>query len=173
MPTSRIPGFYRLNPTERRGAIEGLAELDTGEVHALAATALSLESADLMIENVIGTFGLPLAVGVNFLVNAKDVVVPMVVEEPSVVAAVYALLLTMFIYGEVKVKDLPKILRETIEASVRVLFIIAAAAVGLWPDPNPNPIGPGLLFFLSFWPAVICIIIGIVRVRLHNRKRAA
>jgi hydroxymethylglutaryl-CoA reductase len=88
MPTSRIPGFYRLNPTERRGAIEAVAELDTGEVHALAATALSLESADLMIENVIGTFGLPLAVGVNFLVNAKDVVVPMVVEEPSVVAAV-------------------------------------------------------------------------------------
>jgi len=88
MPTSRIPGFYRLKPDERRGAIEAVAELETDEVQALQATALSLESANMMIENVIGTFGLPLAVGVNFLVNGKDVVVPMVVEEPSVVAAV-------------------------------------------------------------------------------------
>ena len=88
MPTSRIPGFYRLKPDERRGAIEAVAELETDEVQALQADALSLESANMMVENVIGTFGLPLAVGVNFLVNAKDVVVPMVVEEPSVVAAV-------------------------------------------------------------------------------------
>jgi len=88
MPTSRIPGFYRLKPDERRGAIEAVAELETDEVQALQATALSLESANMMVENVIGTFGLPLAVGVNFLVNGKDVVVPMVVEEPSVVAAV-------------------------------------------------------------------------------------
>jgi len=46
-----------------------------------------------------------------------------------------------------------------------LLFIIVAAAVGLWPDPNPNPVGPGLLFFFTFWPAVICIVIGVVRVR--------
>jgi hypothetical protein len=52
-------------------------------------------------------------------------------------------------------------------------FIIVAAAVGLWPDPNPNPIGPGLLFFFTFWPAVICIVIGVVRVRRSNRQRAA
>lgn len=50
-----------------------------------------------------------------------------------------------------------------------LVFIIVTAAVGLWPDPNPNPIGPGLLFFFTFWPAVICIIVGIVRVRLRNR----
>ena len=50
-----------------------------------------------------------------------------------------------------------------------LLFIILAAAVGLWPDPNPNPIGPGLLFFFTFWPAVICIIIGVVRVRRQQR----
>ena len=46
-----------------------------------------------------------------------------------------------------------------------LMFIIAAAAVGLWPDPNPNPIGPGLLFFFTFWPAIICIVIGVVRVQ--------
>ena len=46
-----------------------------------------------------------------------------------------------------------------------LLFIVAAAALGLWPDPNPNPIGPGLLSFVTFWPAVICIAIGVNRVR--------
>jgi hypothetical protein len=51
-----------------------------------------------------------------------------------------------------------------------LLFIIVAAAVGLWPDPNPNPIGPGLLFFFTFWPAVICIVIGVVRVKRGNRQ---
>ena len=46
-----------------------------------------------------------------------------------------------------------------------LLFIIAAAAVGLWPDPNPNPIGPGLLCALTLWPAIICLVVGVVRVR--------
>jgi hypothetical protein len=46
-----------------------------------------------------------------------------------------------------------------------LLFIIAAAAVGLWPDPNPNPVGPGLLFALTIWPAIICIVVGVIRVR--------
>ena len=46
-----------------------------------------------------------------------------------------------------------------------LLFIILAAAVGLWPDPNPNPIGPGLLAGLTFWPSVICLYVGIARVR--------
>ena len=46
-----------------------------------------------------------------------------------------------------------------------LLFIIVAAAVGLWPDPDPNPIGPGFLAFLTFWPGVVCLGIGISRVR--------
>jgi len=46
-----------------------------------------------------------------------------------------------------------------------LLFIIAAAAVGLWPDPDPNPIGPGLLAAVTFWPAAICIAVGVVRAR--------
>ena len=49
-----------------------------------------------------------------------------------------------------------------------LVFIVAAAALGLWPDPNPNPIGPGLLSFVTFWPAVICIAIGVIRVRGHK-----
>jgi hypothetical protein len=51
-----------------------------------------------------------------------------------------------------------------------LLFIILAAAVGLWPDPNPNPIGPGLLFFFEFWPAAICIVVGVLRVRRQDRN---
>jgi hypothetical protein len=43
--------------------------------------------------------------------------------------------------------------------------IVLLAAIGLWPDPNPNPIGPGLLFFFTFWPAVICVGIGVFQVR--------
>ena len=51
-----------------------------------------------------------------------------------------------------------------------LLLIIAAAAVGLWPDPNPNPVGPGLLAALTFWPAVICIVIGMARVKLRENR---
>jgi hypothetical protein len=43
--------------------------------------------------------------------------------------------------------------------------IIFLAAIGLWPDPNPNPIGPGLLFFVTVWPAIICLGVGVVQVR--------
>ena len=50
-----------------------------------------------------------------------------------------------------------------------LVLILLASAVGLWPDPNPNPVGPGLLFFFTFWPAVICIVIGVIRVRLGQR----
>ncbi len=46
-----------------------------------------------------------------------------------------------------------------------LLFIIVAAAVGLWPDPDPNPIGPGMLAFFTFWPGVICIVKGVERIR--------
>jgi hypothetical protein len=49
-----------------------------------------------------------------------------------------------------------------------LLAIILLAAVGLWPDPNPNPIGPGLLFFVTFWPAVVCLGVGVFQV---SRKR--
>jgi hypothetical protein len=54
-----------------------------------------------------------------------------------------------------------------------LFVIIALAAVGLWPDPDPNPIGPGLLFLVSFWPAVFCTVIGVARVWLRRRRGAA
>jgi hypothetical protein len=53
-----------------------------------------------------------------------------------------------------------------------LLAIILLAAIGLWPDPNPNPIGPGLLFFFSFWPALVCLGIGAFQVWRRPRQRA-
>jgi hypothetical protein len=50
-----------------------------------------------------------------------------------------------------------------------LLAIIALATVGLWPDPNPNPVGPGMLAFLTFWPSVICLAVGVARVRRAGR----
>jgi hypothetical protein len=46
-----------------------------------------------------------------------------------------------------------------------LLGIVLLAALGLWPDPKPNPIGPGILFFLTSWPAIICLAMGLFQVR--------
>ena len=51
-----------------------------------------------------------------------------------------------------------------------LLIIIVLASIGLWPDPNPNPIGPGLLFFFTSWPAVILMVIGAFQVRREHRE---
>jgi hypothetical protein len=51
-----------------------------------------------------------------------------------------------------------------------LLLIIVAAAIGLWPDPNPNPVGPGLLAGLTFWPGLICLIVGVGRVRSDRKS---
>ena len=55
-----------------------------------------------------------------------------------------------------------------VAGSAPLIFITLAAAIGLWPNPSPNPIGPGLLFFFTFWPAIICVIIGVIRVRIRK-----
>lgn len=57
--------------------------------------------------------------------------------------------------------------------SVPLVAIIVAAKVGLWPDPNPNPIGPGMLFFVSGVVATVCLAIGAVWVWLDLRQSAA
>jgi hypothetical protein len=49
-------------------------------------------------------------------------------------------------------------------------FIGIAVVLGLWPDPNPNPVGPGILMALTLWPAILCIAIGLIRV-LWRRAR--
>jgi hydroxymethylglutaryl-CoA reductase len=83
-----ISGFYKLSPKERLAIVKEFAGLSDGECTLLQNTSsLPLEVADRMIENVVGTFSLPLGIGVNFLINNRDYLIPMAIEEPSVVAA--------------------------------------------------------------------------------------
>ena len=86
--TSRLSGFHKLPVADRLGTISRMMRLSNDEVAALAGAGLSTEMANQMIENAIGTFSLPLGLGLNLQVNGRDYIVPMAVEEPSVVAAV-------------------------------------------------------------------------------------
>ncbi len=86
-PSSRFSGFYRLGLAERRRRLLEAVQLPADGFATVDPGALSLEAADGMIENVVGTYALPFAVAVNFLVDGQDVVIPMVTEEASVVAA--------------------------------------------------------------------------------------
>jgi len=86
--TSQVSGFYKLSPNERMKYVKDFADLTDEEVKILQSTgALEMELADRMIENVVGTFPLPLGIAMNFLINRKDYLIPMAIEEPSVVAA--------------------------------------------------------------------------------------
>jgi hydroxymethylglutaryl-CoA reductase len=85
--TSRIPGFYNLPVSERTQRLGEAAGLDAASLVALSGVGgLERSLADHMIENVVGTYSLPLGVALNFVVNGREVLVPMVIEEPSVVA---------------------------------------------------------------------------------------
>ena len=85
--TSRLPGFYDLSPQDRAHQVSGWAELSDAERDVLAGAGLSVDQANQMIENVVGLHGLPLGIAPNFLIQGRDYLVPMVIEEPSVVAA--------------------------------------------------------------------------------------
>lgn len=85
---SAIPRFYRLPLSERRAKLGEACALSEGDLRRLAPeSGLREGEADRMVENAIGVFGLPLGVCVNLRVDGEDVLVPMAVEEPSVVAA--------------------------------------------------------------------------------------
>ncbi len=85
--SSRLPGFYRQSIPDRLAAVAAAAGLSDEEQAILSGAAgLQPDVADHMIENVVGTHSLPLGIATNFLVNGRDMLVPMVIEEPSVVA---------------------------------------------------------------------------------------
>jgi len=87
MTSSRIPGFYNKSLSERLNEVARSSGLSLDELAVFQSQGgLSPEAADHMVENVIGTHALPLGIGLNFQVNGKDVLVPMAIEEPSVVA---------------------------------------------------------------------------------------
>jgi hydroxymethylglutaryl-CoA reductase len=86
--TSRLPGFYKVTVQERRALVGEATGADPADIgRALEGGGLEAETADKFVENVLGTYGLPYGVALNVRVNGHDHVVPMVIEEPSVVAA--------------------------------------------------------------------------------------
>jgi hydroxymethylglutaryl-CoA reductase len=92
MAKSKKSGFYKLSIPERWKVMHKLKNVSDESFTILknGKSLLRPEQADRMIENVIGVFGLPMGLGLNFLINGKDYTIPMVVEEPSIVAAVSA-----------------------------------------------------------------------------------
>ena len=89
MPDSSISKFFEKSREERLNIIGDFANLSKNELEILENTdgGITFDKADKMIENAIGTFSLPLGVATNFKINDKDYLVPMVIEEPSVIAA--------------------------------------------------------------------------------------
>ena len=87
--TSRLPGFYKRLLAERAAIVAQWGDLSPAEQSALLGIGgLSAAQADHMIENAVGVYALPLGIATNFLINDQDILIPMVIEEPSVVAAV-------------------------------------------------------------------------------------
>jgi len=86
MTNSRISGFYNMTIEERRAKLADAANQSPESLLPFTSGGLSPEAADHMIENVVGLYSLPLGIALNFQVNGKDVLVPMTLEEPSVVA---------------------------------------------------------------------------------------
>lgn len=88
MKTSSFSGFYKLKVEERLKEVAEFANLTEEEQKLMLDTGgLEISQADHMIENVVGSFQLPVGVALNFMINGKDYLIPMAIEEPSVVAA--------------------------------------------------------------------------------------
>lgn len=85
--SSRIKGFYKLDVGERREALTDGGHAGRDELATFDDGGLDRQTADGMIENVIGTYSLPVGVALNFVINGRETMIPMVIEEPSVVAA--------------------------------------------------------------------------------------
>ena len=89
MDKSRLPNFYKYSVSERLRLLYERQVISEDSYHSLmdGVATLDVNSADRMVENVVGVFGLPMGLGLNFVINDKPYIVPMVVEEPSIIAA--------------------------------------------------------------------------------------
>ena len=89
MPDSSIPKFSEKSRNEKLEIIKNFSGLTEDEIKTIenSGGGISFENANTMVENAIGTFSLPLGIATNFRINQKDYLVPMVIEEPSVIAA--------------------------------------------------------------------------------------
>lgn len=103
--SSRFPGFYNLDVTERLEALDRFVPLSAEDKYVLRHEGLTLDRADQMVENVIGQFSLPLGVALNLRINDKDYVVPMAVEEASVVAAASHIAKLVRDHGEIRTES--------------------------------------------------------------------
>jgi hydroxymethylglutaryl-CoA reductase len=84
--SSKVSGFYKMPVEERIEFVKNFSDLNEEETK-IFSSSLDIKTADRMIENVLGTFEFPLGLAVNFLINGKDYLIPMAIEESSVVAA--------------------------------------------------------------------------------------
>ncbi len=176
--SSRLSGFYQQPLATRLDTVGEWAGLDEAERAALTgAGGLTLAQAEHMIENVIGLYALPLGIATNFLINGVDYLIPMVIEEPSVVAGVsYAARLVRagggfstsadepVMIGQIQVLDLADLdeaarrigaERERLLAEAnccdRTLVSLGGGARGLELRPFPQtPVGPMLVVHLLF-----------------------
>ncbi|MCC6798512.1 MAG: hydroxymethylglutaryl-CoA reductase, degradative [Anaerolineae bacterium] len=177
-PSSQLSGFYKRSRDERAAIVAAWAGLSPEEQAALEGRAgLTAEQADHMIENVIGVYALPLGIATNFLINGRDVLVPMVVEEPSIVAGVsFAAKLARegggfttsaddpVMIGQIQVLDVPDLdaaaarvldaqdeLLADADCCDRVIVELGGGARRLEVRPFPDtPAGPMLVVHLLF-----------------------
>ena len=140
--SSRIPNFFKMGIEERVAALRDRGVLTEEDLRTLASGehTLKLHIADKMIENVVGVFGLPLGIGLNFLVNGRDYIVPLSVEEPSIVAGLSGAARTArlsggfqaeatepILIGQVQVVQLPDVARARQEVLKRKQEIVNLA----------------------------------------------
>jgi len=86
-PNSRLPGFYRLSLDERQAELARQVGLSTDDLALFASGGMTAHEASGVVENAVAVYALPLGLGLNFLINGVDRLIPMAVEEPSVIAA--------------------------------------------------------------------------------------
>ncbi len=84
---SDLPGFYKMGLEDRLNEIKKIVHLTDEETQILRTGGINDQTADLMIENVIGTTKMPIGIATYFTINKKDYIIPMAIEEPSVIAA--------------------------------------------------------------------------------------
>ncbi|MDJ0753856.1 MAG: hydroxymethylglutaryl-CoA reductase, degradative [Ardenticatenaceae bacterium] len=177
MKSSRLPGFYKLSLEERVDRVVEWAGLAPEDRQTLLENGLSAEHASKMIENGIGTHALPLGVAVNFVVNDRPYLIPMAVEEPSVLAAVsnaakmiaagggfHASASEPVMIGQVQVLDIPDLdaAVDAVENHQEELMALAdrtsqnivrrgGGARDVIARPFPNtPVGPMLVVHLHY-----------------------
>ncbi len=175
--SSRLPGFYKKTLAERAAEVAQWANLTPEEIATITTNGLQPEQAELMIENVIGTYALPFGVAANFQINGRDYLIPMVVEEPSVVAAIsHAAKLIRagggfsastsdpVMIGQIQVLDIPDMdaaiaaleahkpeLLEQADCCDKLMVSLGGGARALEFRPFPDtPVGPMLIVHLHY-----------------------